>query len=657
MCGIVGIFDLAQPRPVDEAWLGRMADTLMHRGPDGGGLFAAEGVGLGHRRLAIIDLAGGRQPLADVSGRVVLVFNGEIYNYREIAHELVALGYRFQTQSDTEVIANAWLAWGEACLDRFNGMFAFALYDRARDCLFLARDRLGEKPLYHALDRHGRFVFGSELRAVLAGLGETPPLDPQAVEDYFGFGYVPDPKTIFTGIAKLPAGYRLLLKRGGEVTPRQYWDVAFAPAQASAYTPQLVEELAERVAVAVRRRMVADVPLGAFLSGGVDSSAVVACMAEASERPVQTCSIGFDDPRYDERRYAAIVAERYRTDHFTEEVAVDAAALLDRLSIAYTEPFADDSALPTYLLSRLTRSRVTVALSGDGGDEAFAGYPRTHEFAQQERLKAVLPAGLRSAVFGPLAALYPRLDRAPRFLRAKATFEAFAADRIEGYFRSVTYLPSPLRRRLFSGDLRRQLGGYTAVESLRALAANHPQSDARSLAQYLDLKQGLTGGMLVKVDRASMAASLEVRAPLLDHTLVEWAARLPDAAKLGPGGAKQALKQAMEPRLPHEILYRRKQGFSTPLAGWLRGGLRPRVAALAAESRLATSGLFDRQFIRTMSEQHLSGRYDHGRSLWSLLVFESFLARHWSEIPAAGATWGEEQRERSRASERAAAGD
>jgi asparagine synthase (glutamine-hydrolysing) len=304
----------------------------------------------------------------------------------------------------------------------------------------------------------------------------------------------------------------------------------------------------------------------------------------------------------------------------------------------------------------LARSRVTVALSGDGGDEVFAGYPRTQEFAQQEKLKAMMPSGLRTAVFGPLAALYPRLDRAPRFLRAKATFEAFAADSVEGYFRSVTFLPTPLRRRLYSGDFARRLAGYGAVDSLREIAARHPQNDARALAQYLDLKQGLTGGMLVKVDRASMAASLEVRAPLLDHTLVEWAAHLPDAAKHGPGGGKQALKQAMEPRLPHEILYRRKQGFSTPLAGWLRGGLAGRVNALAQESRIAASGLFDLSFVRTMTDQHLSGRYDHGRALWSLLVFETFLARHWAESPAAGATWEEERRHRAQSFDRVAAG-
>lgn len=656
MCGIVGIFDLSAKRPVDEPTLGRMADTLLHRGPDGGGLFADDGVGLGHRRLAIIDLSGGRQPLSDVTGQIVLVFNGEIYNYQDVARELAAKGYRFLTHSDTEVIANAWLAWGEACLDKFNGMFAFALYDRKRDCLFIARDRLGEKPLYYTIDAQGRFLFGSELRAVLAGLGETPPLNPQAIEDYFGFGYVPDPKTIFTGVHKLPAGCKLMLNRGGAATPVRYWDVEFNAAPPSAWTKGLVAELGDRVEAAVRQRMIADVPLGAFLSGGVDSSAVVACMAEDGGRPVQTCSIGFDDPRFDERRYAAIVAERYQTDHFTQEVAVDAAALIDRLSIAYTEPFADDSALPTFLLSQLARSRVTVALSGDGGDEVFAGYPRTHEFAQQEQLKALLPSALRRAVFGPLAHVYPRLDRAPRFLRAKATFEAFAADRIEGYFRSVTYLPTPLRRRLFSRDFARRLAGYSAVDSLRAAAGQHSQTDARALAQYLDLKQGLTGGMLVKVDRASMAASLEVRAPLLDHTLVEWAAQLPDAAKVGPGGGKQALKQAMEPRLPHEILYRRKQGFSTPLAGWLRGGLAPRVRALAQDSRIAASGLFDLSFVRTMADQHLSGRYDHARALWSLLVFETFLARHWSENPAAGATWEEERRHRAQSFDRRAAG-
>jgi asparagine synthase (glutamine-hydrolysing) len=656
MCGIVGIFDLSGRAPIEERRLGRMADTLVHRGPDGGGLMTEPGVGLGHRRLSIIDLEGGRQPLVDASGQIVLVFNGEIYNYRDVAADLTAKGYRFLTHSDTEVIANAWLEWGERCLDKFNGMFAFALYDRRRDCLFIARDRLGEKPLYYTIDAQRRFVFGSELRSVLAAIDGVPDLDPQAVEDYFGFGYVPDPKTIFRNVRKLPAGFSLLLKRGGAVSPTRYWDVAFTPHNDGAYTPSLVAELGERVAAAVRQRMIADVPLGAFLSGGVDSSAVVACMAEAAPSAVQTCSIGFDDPRFDERRYAAIVAERYGTDHFTREVAVDAASLLDRLSIAYTEPFADDSALPTFLLSQLARSRVTVALSGDGGDEVFAGYPRSHEFARQETVKSLLPEPLRRAVFGPLAALYPRLDRAPRIFRAKATFEAFAADRIEGYFRSVTFLPTPLRRRLFAADFHRRLEGYTAVDSLRALAAEHDTQDALSLGQYFDLKSGLAGGMLVKVDRASMAASLEVRAPLLDHTLVEWAARLPNAAKFGDGGAKLALKKAMEPRLPNEILYRRKQGFSTPLAGWLRGGLAERVRTLSAGSRLAQSGLFDRAFVETLAQQHLAATHNHDRALWSLLVFDTFLAQHWAAVPNEGETLAAERRHRAQQSETIAAG-
>ena len=628
MCGISGIVDLDGRRPIDRERLSRMNGLLAHRGPDGDGFFEAPGVGLGHRRLAIIDVGGGRQPLFNETGSVVIVYNGEIYNFAELAEELTRRGHQFRTRCDTEVVVHAWEEWGEACLERFRGLYAFALWDSDRQTLFLARDRLGKKPLYYAMS-DGRLVFASELQAVVAGLPEVPAVDPQAVEDYFAFGYVPDPKTIFQGVFKLPPAHSLLLTRGeGPRAPKPYWDLQFSEAD-NRPEAELAADLADRLRDSVQMRLVSDVPLGAFLSGGVDSSAIVAFMAQASSHPIQTCSIGFTDPRHDESRYAAMIAERYGTDHFTRRVDVDAAGLIDRLAVAYCEPFADSSALPTFLLSALAREKVTVALSGDGGDEVFAGYRRYAFHQREEQVKRLLPAGLRRPLFGALATAYPKLDWAPRFLRGKATFEALSQDAIGGYFRAVTLLPTPLRRRLYSGDFHRQLDGYSAIEVLREHGARVETRDPVSRAQYIDLKTWLAGGMLTKVDRASMANSLEVRTPLLDHPLVEWAARLRPEMKIRGMEGKYILKKAVEPLLPHDLLYRPKQGFSLPLKSWLRTDLAGHVEDIVTDSTLTDSGLFDGAFLRRLAAEHRSGRSDHSRALWSLVMFDAFLRRPW----------------------------
>ncbi|MCA8927758.1 MAG: asparagine synthase (glutamine-hydrolyzing), partial [Alphaproteobacteria bacterium] len=404
MCGIAGLFDLAGLRPVDPARLGRMNAALVHRGPDGEGTHLAPGIGLGHRRLAIIDLHTGQQPMADAQQRLQIVYNGEIYNYRALRRELEAKGHPFLTQSDTEAILQGYHAWGADGLTRLNGMFAIALWDQAADTLLLARDRMGEKPLYYSVTADGWLLFASEITAVLVGLEAEPPLRPDAVADYFAYGYVPDPKTIYQGVFKLEPGQKLELCRGMDaaaVVPEPYWRLSAAAGPALS-AEEAQEELAERLAAVVRERMVSDVPLGAFLSGGVDSSGIVALMAGASETPVRTCAMGFPDPKYDETAYAQMVAERYGTDHYREVVELEAVDLVGRLALAYGEPFADPSALPTFRVSKLARSRVTVALSGDGGDEAFAGYRRYPFHMREEAVKARLPAGLRRLVFGPL---------------------------------------------------------------------------------------------------------------------------------------------------------------------------------------------------------------------------------------------------------------
>ncbi|WP_017941953.1 MULTISPECIES: XrtA/PEP-CTERM system amidotransferase [unclassified Thioalkalivibrio] len=628
MCGITGIFDLRDRRPVNRSLLEAMNETQFHRGPDEGGVHLEPGVGLAHRRLSIIDLASGQQPLFNEDETVVVTYNGEIYNFPELTTELQQAGHQFRSHCDTEVIVHAWEEWGEACVQRFRGMFAFAVWDRNRDTLFLARDRLGIKPLYYSALADGHLIFGSELKALMAHPGMPREMDPHAVEDYFAFGYVPEPRSIFRGVHKLPPGHTLTLRRGqGNLTePREYWDVPFAD-NGVADADTAAEELTARLREAVDIRMVADVPLGAFLSGGVDSSAVVAMMAGLSDDPVRTSSIGFADPAYDESRYARMVAERYHTDHHTQEVDPDDFALLDRLSGLYDEPFADSSALPTYRVCEQARQQVVVALSGDGGDENLAGYRRYRHHLAEERLRSPLSLGLRRPLFGTLAKLYPKADWAPRPLRAKATFQALARDSVEGYFQGVSILRDDLRAHLFSPAFRRSLQGYSAVEVLRRHAARAPTEHPLSLVQYLDMKTYLPGDILTKVDRASMAHALEVRVPILDHQLVEWISGLPPELKLHGAEGKYVFKKAMEPYLPEEILYRRKKGFAVPVAEWFRGPLRERMQAQVLGPRIADSGIFDMDYLKTLVDQHTSGARDHSPALWSLLMFEGFLAR------------------------------
>lgn len=628
MCGIAGIFSLRDSGArFDAALLERMNDTQVHRGPDEDGVHLEPGLGLAHRRLSIIDISSGHQPMATADQSVWVVYNGEIYNFQEIATELRALGHEFRTHCDTEVILYAWRQWGEACVDRFRGMFAFALWDRNRRVLFLARDRLGIKPLYYGKTADDSVVFGSELKALMAHPGLNRKLDPCAVEEYFGYGYVPEPRTIFKDSYKLPPGHTLTLKAGETLPePRPYWDLRFE-ARAGLDEASLEGELRERIAEAVRIRLIAEVPLGAFLSGGVDSSAVVATMAGLSDDPVKTCSISFGEADFDESRYARQVAERYRTDHRVEQVDPADFSLVDQLATLYDEPYADSSALPTYRVCELAKRQVTVALSGDGGDENLAGYRRYRWHMYEERLRSRLPLGFRRGLFGTLGRVYPKADWAPRVFRAKSTFQALARDTVEGYFHSVSVLGDELRERLFDPQFKSQLQGYRAVEVLRGHARDAAVEDGLSLVQLLDLKTYLVGDILTKVDRASMAHSLEVRVPLLDHKLVEWLATLPSDLKLRGREGKYLLKRAMEPKLSKDILYRPKMGFGVPLASWFRGPLRQRVRGALLGERLADTGFFQQAFLRELVDQHERGLRDYSASIWALLMFDSFLGR------------------------------
>jgi asparagine synthase (glutamine-hydrolysing) len=627
MCGIAGIFDYRGRRDADRRLLRCMTDILSHRGPDGDGFHYAPGVGLGHRRLAIVDLAGGDQPIYNEDRTVCIVYNGEIYNFQPLMTELLALGHVFRTRCDTEVIVHAWEEWGEACLDRFNGMFAFALLDERRQTLFLARDRLGEKPLYYSFLSDGRLLFASELKALLCCPELDRRLDSQAVEEFFALGYIPDPRSIYRGVHKLAPAHCLLVRRGEDPPqPHAYWQLRFVDGSATR-KEEAEEELISRLHQSVRMRMIADVPLGAFLSGGVDSSAVVAMMAGLQAEPVSTFSISFGTKGFDESPYAAMIAERYDTDHHLRAVDPDSFDLLDRLAAIYDEPFGDSSALPTLRVCAVARENVTVALSGDGGDEVFAGYRRYRWHCVEERLRRVIPRGLRGPLFGALGALYPKLDWAPRPLRAKATLEELARDTDEAYFASVSVCSDDLRRRLFSPALTAELQSYNAIEVLKEHMTQCGSEDPLSRVQYADIKTYLPGDILTKVDRASMASSLEVRVPLLDHTLVEWAARLAPQLKLRGREGKYVFKSALEPYVPPEILYRPKQGFAVPLAAWFRGPLRQRLRETLSGPVLCESGLFDVAAVAALLDQHQSGERDHSAALWTLSMFESFLRR------------------------------
>jgi asparagine synthase (glutamine-hydrolysing) len=625
MCGIVGIFDLKEKREINRDLLSRMNESQHHRGPDEGNLHIEAGLGFGHRRLSIIDLSSGQQPMISADNNAVLTYNGEVYNFLDLKKELEALGYHFKTHCDTEVILYAWQAWGEACVERFRGMFAFAIWDREQQTIFLARDRLGVKPLYYAELSSGHFIFSSELKALKQHPDLPKTFDATAIEDYFGFGYVPDPKTIYKNVYKLEPGYCLTLQRGQpNYQPRQYWNLSFTtrPAQDEQVTS---EELIARLREAVKIRMVADVPLGAFLSGGVDSSAIVAMMAGLSKDPVNTCSISFGDPAYNESKFAATVAERYHTQHRVEQVNADDFSLIDQLAGLYDEPYADSSALPTYRVCELAKKQVTVVLSGDGGDENLAGYRRYRWHKYEEQMRSWLPSSIRKPVFGLLGQVYPKADWAPKLFRAKSTFESISRDSLEGYFHSVSTLSNELRNNLFSTQLKHELQGYKAVEVFRRHAAKAQTDNPLSLVQYLDIKTYLPGDILTKVDRASMAHALEVRVPLLDHQLVEWMAGLPPDMKLKGRVGKYIFKKSLEAYLPDDILYRPKMGFAVPLDAWFKGPLKEKVREALLGETMKQCGLFNQTFIEHMVNLHQSGLKDYSTPIWSLLMFEAFL--------------------------------
>jgi asparagine synthase (glutamine-hydrolysing) len=627
MCGIAGLFHLETPKPVSEIRVRAMTDVQAHRGPDGSGIWTAPGVGLGHRRLSIIDVAGSPQPMATGDDALHIVFNGEIYNYQDIRRELMARGHVFRTSGDTEVILHGYREWGAEVLPRLNGMFVFAIHDQRHKTLFLARDRFGVKPLHYAALPDGSVAFASELKGLLANPALRKEPDVRAVEDFMALGYVPDDACIVSGVRKLPAGTSLTLELGKPMpAPTPWWDLDFSN-RSSASESALEEELLSLLKQAVASRMVADVPVGAFLSGGVDSSAVVAFMAELSRTPVETCSIGFDVAALDETKYADVIAKRYATNHRVRRVASDDFAAIDVLSNAFDEPFADASALPTWRVCQLARETVTVALSGDGADEAFAGYRRYKFQHAEERVRNLLPSGLRGPVFGALGRFYPKADWAPQRFRAKSTFQNLARDGRAAYARSVGALAPELRATLYSNGFEKALQGHRAEHRYLATMAAAPADEALDQAQYADMKIWLPGDILTKVDRTSMNVSLEAREPLLDYKLVEFAARLPVKYRLRGGEGKWLMKKALERHLPHDTLYRSKMGFVTPISAWFRGPLSGIAHDMAENSILTETGWFNKAAMQKAVADHKAGTADHGRMIWQLVMLEKSVKR------------------------------
>ncbi len=633
MCGLAGIFHQQAAARVDAALLRRMTTALRHRGPDGDGFYVAPGIGLGHRRLAIIDIGGGDQPMYNEDGTVAIVFNGEIYNHVALRETLLAKGHVFRNRCDTEAIIHAWETWGPDCLQHLSGMFAFALWDANRRQLFLARDRLGKKPLYYGRSADGTLYFASEL-AALAAVPDLPRrIRDDAVADFFAYGYVPDPASIYSDIAKLPAGHFLLLEHGGEpAAPRRYWR---APAAERALDEtQARDELAALLRRQTGARLMSDVPLGAFLSGGVDSSAVVALAAGQHDGPLATFTIGFEGAE-DESPFAEIVARRYNTAQHTDRTSVDYVEAARTQAAMFGEPFGDHSSVPTHRVCALTRRHVTVALSGDGGDEVFAGYRRYRWHLLTEAVRRFIPAPLRRHAIGRLARAYPKLDRAPRWLRAKTTLTEISLDSALGYFATMQRMQAEQRRVLFADGFLARLDGYDPAARIPALIDESNTDDALRQAQYVDLNTWLVGDILTKVDRTSMANSLEVRCPILDHEVVGFGLGLPATLKLRGGEGKFLLKSAMEPYLPREILYRPKQGFAVALGTRLRRDIATVRARVLSEPML-DSGFFRRDAIARLLDEHESGRFDHAMPLWLLLVFEGFLANVAAPAPAVG---------------------
>jgi asparagine synthase (glutamine-hydrolysing) len=616
MCGIAGKLAPSPLAPVDPGLLEAMADSLAHRGPDADGFYFGAGIGLAHRRLSIVDVAAGHQPLANEDGSVWVVFNGEIYNFADLRADLAARGHVFRTHSDTEVIVHGYEEWGDACVERFRGMFAFALWDAHAHRLLLARDRVGIKPLYYAHAADGGLVFGSEIKAILEDPAVDATWSPEALDAYLTFLYVPAPATIYRAIQKLPAGHVLVAEHGTTRVTR-YWDLEFSGDGDVSDEARYLEELDSLLTESVRLRLISEVPLGAFLSGGIDSSTVVAYMAKTSDAPVLASSVGFADREFNELDRAQRIADHLGCRLDRTVIEPDVESLLPKLAWHLDEPFGDSSAVPTYYVSAAARQRVTVALSGDGGDELWAGYAwhrvESWEAGARQRLGA---AGC--GVAGALGRLLPLSVKGARSLRHLALPPDEACARKHGY----QQFDDRWKRSLYSGDFAgatRDADPFAPfVSRYRACAS----ADPMDRVMYLDVKTYLVDDILTKVDKMSMAVSLEARVPLLDHTLLEFAARVPSGLKLRRGTSKHLLREALHRHVPREMFQGPKHGFTAPIGHWLRGSLRSLASDLLFDGRLRRRGLFEPRAVERLWQEHQAQRVDHQHRLWSLVMLE-----------------------------------
>jgi asparagine synthase (glutamine-hydrolysing) len=624
VCGIAGVLDL-HGRVVEPALLHRLCKVLAHRGPDDEGYYVNGPVGLGQRRLAILDVAGGRQPMSNEDGTVWVTFNGEIYNFEDLRRHLDALGHRFATRSDTETIVHAYEQYGPECVKRLRGMFAFGVWDQHARKLLVARDRVGKKPLFYA-EADGQWLFASELQGLLQHPGVGRDVDPTALDDYLTYGYVPAPKTIFAGVYKLPPAHYLTLDvgpaGGAKIRTERYWQLEYGP-KLNVSEAEAAEGLLEVLREAVRLRMIADVPLGALLSGGIDSSLVVALMSRLGGR-VKTFSIGFEEQDFTELPYARLVAERCATDHHELIVRPDALDVLPTLVRHYGEPFADSSAIPTYHVAKLTREHVKVALNGDGGDECLAGYDRYLASRLADRYQR-LPVIARTLAIEPFRRLIPEgIPRRSRLRQLKRFLEVAGDPADRRYLRWVTYISSEHKRSLYAPEFEARLAGHAGEQWLLDVWQRTVRDNLDPLDTLLsvDVQSYLPYDLLVKMDIASMANSLEARSPFLDHEVMEFCARLPAAYKVRGLTTKYLLKTAGAGLLPGETLTRRKMGFGIPVGYWMRGELKPWVDDVLLAPRALKRGYFAPGALRRLVHAHVDGRHDRSFELWALLWLE-----------------------------------
>jgi asparagine synthase (glutamine-hydrolysing) len=619
MCGIAGFINFyGHQKDIAFQIVRKMSATLVHRGPDEEGFFVNDYIALGHRRLSIIDLGHGQQPMAASNEWVKIVFNGEIYNFMDIRRELSSRGHLFKTHCDTEVILQAYLEWGESCVEKLNGMFAFALWDERDRKVLLARDRVGKKPLYYVLNK-GMIAFASELKALLAGGMCKGEVDHKSLDCYLSLGYIPAPRAIFTDVKKLSAGHYMIVRQN-EKKEKQYWRLKPVPSPARTLI-ETTEEFSSILDEAVKCRLMSEVPLGCFLSGGLDSSLVLSSMAKVTNSAVTTNSIGFHDRNFNELPIARLIAEHFGTNHHEVVVTPKILDVLEKIAWIFDEPFADSSAVPTWYVCQMARKNVTVALSGDGGDESFGGYTfRYVPHMMESKIRARLPLPMRKLTFGIIGRIWPSWSRLPKYLRLKTIFENLTLNDSQAFYNDLVWLRNDNRNLLYSQDFKQALDGFNPYGIVRRFYEENEFNSALERSQYTDLHVYLTEDVLVKVDRMSMAHSLEVRSPLLDYRIIEFAAGLSEEHKIKKSVGKQILRKLAAERLPRNISTIPKTGFSIPAARWLRNDLKEIARDAIFKSRGIISVTLEKMTLERIWKEHQSGYTDHSVSLWGLMM-------------------------------------